>query len=136
MLIELKWIQVLEKQHQSSQGIIQVHLILLVFYTACVHFLIRATTGSTEHLQEELPQVSEICKVRLLRDGRNKQQISFGKGKHNFSKDLSSRYSSTAEDCMLYDAAYKSGLHFSKWRCENKLRAMSEQPEEYRACIL
>lgn len=52
MLIELKWIQVLEKQHQSSQGIIQVHLILLVFYTACVHFLIRAMTGSTEHLQE------------------------------------------------------------------------------------
>lgn len=30
---------------------------------------------------------------------------------------------------MQYDAACKSGLPFSKWRCENKLRAVPEPPE-------
>lgn len=37
---------------------------------------------------------------------------------------------------MQYDAACKYGLHFSKWRCENKLRAVPEPPEEYGARIL
>lgn len=36
---------------------------------------------------------------------------------------------------MQYDA-YKSGLHFSKWRGENKPKAVPEPPEEYGARLL
>lgn len=51
-LIEGKWTQVLEKPHQSSQAIFQIHLMLLLSHTSCAHYLIRTKAVSFELLQE------------------------------------------------------------------------------------